>query len=224
MKLITLQDIKKNSSIFAFIHETEKALKEVGYTDHGLRHSNLVADRARTIAKEVRLSAREQELAAIAGFCHDMGNFLGRTSHHYWGGLLFHQVFQGAMDPKEIVVVSQAIANHDKPDTALHFVNKVAAVVVIADKSDVHRSRVYKKPMVEIKGDIHDRVNYAVTFSKVGFEKEKKRVVLELTIDTKFVPVMEYFEIFTERMSYCRQAARYLGWEFGLVINNFKLL
>jgi hypothetical protein len=83
---------------------------------------------------------------------------------------------------------------------------------------------VYKKPLAEIKQDIHDRVNYAVTFSKLGLEKEKKRVVLELTIDTKFVPVMEYFEIFTERMSYCRKAAAYLGWEFGLVINKFKLL
>lgn len=192
------------------------------YTDHGLRHANLVSDRARTIAKEVGLSAREQELASIAAFCHDMGNFMGRTQHHYWGGLLFHQVFHDMMLPEEVAMISQAIANHDKEE--MKFTHKISAVVVLADKSDVHRSRVYKKPIAKIKEDIHDRVNYAVTFSKLGLEKEKNRVVLELTIDTQFVPVMEYFEIFTERMSYCRKAAKYLGWEFGLVINNFKLL
>ena len=224
MQRITLQDIKKNPHILSFIGETDKALKELGYTDHGLRHSELVADRARTIAREVGLSEREQELGSIAGYCHDMGNFFGRTQHHYWGGLLFHQVFRDLMPPEELTMVSQAIANHDKPETAMHFVNKISAVVVLADKSDVHRSRVYPQPIEDIKKDPHDRVNYAVTFSKLGLEKEKKRVVLELIIDIEFAPVMEYFELFTERMSYCRQAAQYLGWEFGLVINNFKLL
>lgn len=224
MEQIILHTIKKNPHILEFIHATEKSLKEVGYTDHGIRHSELVADRARTIAREVGLSEREQELAAIAGFCHDMGNFMGRTQHHYWGGLLFHQVFQNEMDPREIVIVSQAIANHDKPETAMHFVNKISAVVVLADKSDVHRSRVSPKPIEDIKKDPHDRVNYAVTLSKLGVEKKEKRIVLELETDTKIAPVMEYFELFTERMSYCRQAAQYLGWEFGLVINKFKLL
>lgn len=222
MEKITLQDVKNNPSVLAFIHETEIALKEMEYTEHGLRHANLVSDRARTIAKEVGLSEREQELAAIAAFCHDMGNFMGRTQHHYWGGLLFHQVFQGQMPPNELVMISQAIANHDKEE--MKFTHKISAVVVLADKSDVHRSRVYPKPLAEIQKDPHDRVNYAVTFSKLGLEKKEKRVVLELKTDTKIAPVMEYFELFIERMSYCRKAAVYLGWEFGLVINKFKLL
>lgn len=223
-KDITLQDVKKNIHILACIAETEKALNELKYTNHGLPHANLVAVRARTIAKEVGLKPREQELAAIAGFCHDMGNFIGRTQHHYWGALLFQQIFHNLMLPGETAMVSQAIANHDKSENAMHFVNKISAVVVLADKSDVNRSRVNPQRIEEIKRDIHDRVNYGVTFSKLGLEKKKRRVVLELTIDTNFVPVMEYFEIFTDRMSYCRQAAAYLGWEFGLVINKFKLL
>lgn len=222
MKEITLQEVKQHPQILEFIRETEKALRELKYTDHGLRHSNLVADRARTIAKEIGLSSREQELASIAGFCHDMGNFMGRTLHHYWGSLLFHQVFQHEMPPREATMIAQAIANHDKEE--MKFTNKVSAVLVLADKSDVNRSRVEKRPIDQIKQDAHDRVNYAVLISKLGLEKKKKRIVLELTVDANFVPVMEYFEIFTERMSYCRKAAAYLGWEFGLVINNFKLL
>ncbi|MDO8474254.1 MAG: HD domain-containing protein [bacterium] len=224
MKEITLQDVKKNPHVLAFISETEKSLKELKYTNHGLSHANLVADRARTIAKEVGLKQRDQELAAIAGFCHDMGNFIGRTQHHYWGSLLFLQVFQNIMIPEEIAMVSQAIANHDKAEHEMHFVNKISAVVVLADKSDVRRSRVEPQLIKTINTDIYQRVNYGATFSKLGLEKKKKRVVLELTIDTDFVPVIEYFEIFIDRMSYCRQAAEYLGWKFGLVINKFKLL
>ena len=220
--MITLEQIRKHPQISEFINQTEVALAAQSYTDHGLRHSSLVADRARTIAKEIRLSQRDGELASIAGFCHDMANFLSRTYHNYLASVLFHQVFCNDFEPKEIVKIMQAISNHDRDEMV--FASPVSAVVVLADKSDVHRSRVIAKDLNEIKTDIHDRVNYATTFSKVRINKKKKNISLVLEIDTNFVPLMEYFEIFTDRMVYCRKAAQYLGYNFGLVINNLKLL
>ena len=118
----------------------------------------------------------------------------------------------------------QGLANHDKRTEDVAFASPVSAVAILADKSDVHRSRVTIKSMKEIKSDIHDRVNYATTSSKIAVDKKKKQIILTLKIDTKFVPVIEYFEIFTNRMVFCRKAAEYLGYEFALVINKFKLL
>ena len=167
-------------------------------------------------------SKQEQELSAIAGYCHDIGNFLGRTEHHYWGALLFHQIFLNDFSANEMAQVIQAIANHDKEE--MRFSNKVAAILVLADKSDVHRSRVVNRSLAKIERDIHDRVNYATTDSKLKIDKAHEKIILTLRIDTKFVPIMEYFLIFTDRMSYCRLAAKYLGYKFSLVINNVKLL
>lgn len=222
--MTTLSDVKKHPQIQQFIEQTERALAELSYTDHGSRHSNLVANIARSIAKEIGLSDREGELAAIAGYCHDMGNFLGRNYHNYLGALLFQHVFRDEFDPKELVIIMQAISNHDERKKEIAFIHPVSAVVVLADKSDVHRSRVAQNGMDEIKADIHDRVNYATQSSDLKIDKKKKRVNLVLKIDTKFVPVMEYFEIFTDRMVFCRKAAKYLGYDFGLVINDFELL
>lgn len=222
MQQPTLEDIKKNERILEFVSESDKSLDLLGYTNHGLRHVSLVADRARMIAKEVGLDERTQELSAIAGFCHDMGNFMGRTQHHYWGGLLFHQVFQSEFPATEITAIVQAIANHDKEE--MKFSNPVAAILVLADKSDVDRSRVRKQSLEATKGDIHDRVNYGTLSSDLTVHKDTKQITLTLKIDTSFVPILEYFEIFTERMSYCRRAAEHLGYRFCLVINEFKLL
>jgi hypothetical protein len=151
-----------------------------------------------------------------------MGNFLSRSNHNYFGALLFHQVFNNNFEPEEMAIIMQAIANHDKGDMTL--TNKVSAITILADKSDVRRSRVITKNMEEIKSDIHDRVNYATKESKVEVDNKNKRIDLILKIDTNFVPIMEYFEIFTDRMVYCRIAAEFLGYNFGLVINDFKLL
>jgi metal-dependent HD superfamily phosphatase/phosphodiesterase len=181
-----------------------------------------VADRARTIAKEIGLEERSVELAAIASFCHDMGNFLSRSYHNYLAPLLFQQVFAKDFSPEELSIIMQAISNPDKEE--MTFTTFVSAVVVLADKSDVHRSRVTSRKLEEIKADIHDRVNYATKESHLKIDKVKKRITLILKIDANFVPIMEYFEIFTERMVFCRKAAKYLGYDFGLVINNFKLL
>ena len=220
--MITLTKIKKNHQILEFIKQTEIALAVSGYTEHGLGHSNLVANRARTVSKEIGLSKEEQELAAVAGFCHDMGNFLSRSNHHYFGALLFYQVFSKDFNPEELCLITQAISNHDKEE--MRFSNPISAVLVLADKSDVRRSRVITKNLDKIKADIHDRVNFATKMSRLKIDKKEKRITLSLKIDTNFVPVMEYFEIFTDRMVFCRKAAKYLNYNFGLVINNFKLL
>lgn len=222
--MITLEQVKKNPQILQFIDKTEKALRALSYTDHGLRHSKVVSERARKISKDLGLSEKEQELSAIAAFCHDMGNFVGRPFHNYVGALLFHQVFQNDMEPEELTTIMQAVSFHDEKVRELALISPVSAVVILADKSDVHRSRVIEAKMEDIKADIHDRVNYAVTSSGVKVDKRTKRVILTLKIDTKFVPAIEFFEIFTDRMVLCRRAAEYLGYNFGLVINNFVLL
>ncbi len=220
--MITLEDVKKNAQILEFINQTEEAMEALRYTNHGRRHSDVVAERCMHIAKEMGLSDREAELAAIAGFCHDMGNFLTRTYHHFFGAQLFSQVFIGKSDPKELAMIMQAISNHDKDE--MNFVHTVSALLVLADKSDVHRNRVSKQSMEETKADIHDRVNWATTESGLNVDNKTKKIVLSLKIDTTFCPIMEYFEIFTERMEFCRKAAQFLGYNFGLQINDVELL
>ncbi|MDI6734420.1 MAG: HD domain-containing protein [Patescibacteria group bacterium] len=218
---LKLSDIKKNKEVLAAIRESDKALEILGYTEHGLRHLDVVSDRAQEIAKSIGMIEREIELSGMAAFCHDMGNFMGRTKHHYWAAILFRQIFGGAIEPDEMVTVMQAIANHDKEE--MKFTNKVSAVLVIADKSDVHQSRVRNQPIEQTMMDIHDRVNYAVTDSSIKVDRKEKTITLALTINTDLVSIIEYFEIFTERMSYCRKAAEYLGYKFSLVMNDFKL-
>ncbi len=220
--MITLEDVKKNPQILEFINQTEEAMTALSYTNHGLRHSNVVSERATQIAKSIGLDQREGELSAIAGFCHDVGNFMTRTFHHFFGAMLFGQVFNNQFDPKELAMIMQAISNHDKEE--MNFTHNISAILVLADKSDVDRSRVTEKDIKKIKEDIHDRVNYAARESKITVDKQKKKITLALKIDTNFCPVIEYFEIFTDRMIFCRKAAQFLGYDFGLVINSFRLL
>lgn len=220
--MITLSDVKNNPQILEFIKQTEESLSALLYTDHGLRHANLVAERAKQIAKNIGLSQREGELSAIAAFCHDMANFLSRHLHNYLAAMLFHQIFNKHFEPQEIAKIIQAISNHDKEE--MNFVCPVSAIVVLADKSDVNRSRVIETDINKIKADIHDRVNYATKESNLKVDKIKKRITLILKIDTNFVPILEYFEIFTDRMVFCRKAAEFLGYNFGLVINKTRLL
>jgi len=220
--MMNLKEVNNNPYLLEFIKQAEKKLAVLQYTSHGLDHCNLVADRARTVAKEINLGEREQEIAAIAGFSHDFGNFLSRTYHNYLGAVTFQQLFKDDFPPNEMASLMQAIANHDKDE--MEFTDPVSAVLVLADKSDVRRSRVTVKDKKLIASDIHNRVNYATNASKLGIDKADKIITLSLEIDTNFVPIIEYFEIFTDRMVYCRKAAQYLGYRFSLVINNFKLL
>lgn len=221
-KTINLNDVKSNPQIDEFIKRSTQRLKLYHYTDHGIDHADLVARKARYAAKEIGFPEDEQELAAIGGFTHDMGNFIDRKFHGYWGALLFQTVFQEKMPAKELVTIMQAITNHDK--YCAKIVNSIAAVVILADKSDVRRTRVTEKNKELIKEDIHNRVNFAVTENSLDVSAKNKRITLTLKIDTDFVPVIEYFEIFTKRMVFCRRAADFLGYKFGLVINDFKLL
>ncbi len=218
-----LAKIKSHPAILEFIRQSEDSLKALSYTEHGLRHATLVSDRSRNIAYEIGLANKYIELAAIAGFCHDMGNFVGRTNHHYWGAMLFSQIFHSVFSPKDLTKIMEAISNHDK-EGAMRFTNAISAIVVLADKSDVDRKRVIAKDISEIKKDIHDRVNCATTDARLKVDKNLKKIKLTLKIDTRFVDIMEYFEIFTDRMKYCRTAAQYLGYDFDLIINNIALL
>ncbi|MCX6738132.1 MAG: HD domain-containing protein [Candidatus Parcubacteria bacterium] len=221
-KNITLEDVKANLQIDEYIKRSTKFLELYHYTDHGMDHCSLVAERARYLAKEIGLSEKEQELASIASYVHDIGNFLDRQNHEYWGALLFHSIFQNEIPADDMATIMQAIATHDNYKAKI--INAVAAVGMIADKSDVRRSRVTEKNKSQIAGDIHNRVNFGATGNKFEVDKKDKKITLILEIDTSFVPVMEYFEIFTYRMVQCRKAAQFLGYKFQLVINDFKLL
>jgi len=197
-------------------------MKFIGFTDHGFGHAKVVSERAEYLAKACKLPKREQELARIAGWCHDMGNFMGRTQHHYWGAILFGQAMQSKINPGELTAVMQAIANHDKEDITIP--SALTACVVIADKSDVRRNRVFDKTKKNLGQDIHDRVNHAVTSNQLKVDLKKKTITLLLKIDTRRSSIEEYFEIFAERMSYCRHAAEVLGCKFGIVVNKVQVL
>jgi metal-dependent HD superfamily phosphatase/phosphodiesterase len=218
---ITIDLVKNNPFVINFIEQTEKYMKALGFTDHGFRHVNIVSERARSLAKKLNLSGRDQELSAIAGYCHDMANFLGREQHHYWAALLFSQVFMSQISPNDLSVITQAIVTHDKDE--LKIVSKVAAVLILADKSDVHRTRTNQTTLKNLTSDIHDRVNYATTDNQLAVSGWRREIILKLKIDTKVAEPIEYFEIFIDRMAFCRQAAKYLGYKFVLVVNNFKL-
>lgn len=220
--MLKLENVKGHPMVENFITQSEKYLDAIKYTDHGRRHINIVSDRARSLAKSLELSQKDQETSAIVGYCHDMGNFMGRSEHHYWSAMLFSQIFlKESDDPDQISTIMQAIASHDKNE--LKIVNCVSAVLVLADKSDVHRTRVKSKDLDQMKNDIHDRVNYAAIANNFSVNKPKKQIKLKIQIDTKITSPMDYFEIFMERMTFCRIAAEFLGYEFVLIINNFKL-
>lgn len=223
--MITFEQVKNNKQVLAYIKQSDKVLNKLDYTLHDLNHVELVAERAGEIARTFGFSKNKIEYAKIAGFCHDMANFIGRSQHHYWGALLFNQIF--AHHTEDITGVTQimhAIASHDKDEKEL--VDRVTAAVVIADKSDVRRDRVriHSRGKKNLQRDIHDRVNFAATENKLILNKNKNSIELKITIDDKMITVMDYFEIFIERMSYCKVAARQIGCKFHLNINDFKLL
>ena len=219
--MINLKEIKENKNINQFIKQTEIYLDGLGYTDHGQRHINIVSDRARKIAKTLKLSKREEELASIAGYCHDMGNFLGRTEHQFWSALLFSQVYINTIEPSDLTEIMHAISSHDKDDSRK--MNNVSACLIIADKSDVHRTRVKEKDIQTIKNDIHDRVNYSVVKNELKICTKKKQITLKITLDQEITKPMDYFEIFLDRMILCKKAAKHFDYDFVLMINSFKL-
>lgn len=219
--MITLEDIKKDPVVDSFIRKGNKYLGVIGYTEHSYRHVNLISSVAKNILYRLGYPQRQVELAAIAGYMHDLGNVVHRQEHGLSGAIIAYPILmQMGMHPDEIATVISAIANHEEQYG--NAVNSVAAALIVADKSDVHRSRVRNLDFATF--DIHDRVNYAVEHSFLWVDKEKMLITMELTIDIDICSVMEYFEIFLSRMMMCRRAANFLKCNFELMINGAKLL
>ncbi len=218
----TLEAVKADPEVRAFIRSANAQTGAIGYTEHGERHANTSADGARFILKSLGHEARRCEVAAIAAYLHDIGNVVTRMNHGQTGALLARHILEGlGFDTEEIATVMGAIANHEEQEGGLP-VSAVSAAVIIADKSDVHRSRVRNPKTTAF--DIHDRVNYAVTASEIKVSRKEKLITLDLTVDTEVSPIMEYFEIFLPRMMLSRRAAEFLRCSFALVINNTRLL
>jgi metal-dependent HD superfamily phosphatase/phosphodiesterase len=219
--MITLDDVKKNPRVKELIAKTDEFLGMIGYTEHGERHSSLAANIAYNIMKRLKRSEREANLAAVAAYLHDIGNVVNRDYHAQSGALLAYQILVDMKLPyPDVMAVVAAIGNHDEKDGQP--ISDVCAAVILADKSDVHSSRVRNLEM--IRQDIHDRVNYAAKSSFLRVDPEKKTISLEIKIDTSISQVMEYFEIFLSRMVVCRRAAEFLKMRFELEINGQRLL
>lgn len=217
--MITFEDVKACEEIRALIQQGDLQLQLRGYTEHNLRHVTLVAENAGKILTTLGYDQREVELAKIAGFMHDIGNAVNRQDHENSGAILAYTVLtRMGMNVPEAVQIMSAIGNHDEGYGAP--VSNISAALILADKSDVHRSRVRNREPVLF--DIHDRVNYAVYKSSINVESGK--ATLALQIDTAICPVMDYFEIFLGRMSLCRRAAEFLKLDFNLMINGNRLL
>ena len=219
--MLTLDDIKRNPTIRTYVQSADNVMQAMKFTEHGFAHAGIASHVARHILSALNYDERTCELAAIAGYMHDIGNNVNRYDHAQSGGTMaFVLLNQLNMDPTEIASIVTAIGHHDEGSGGP--VHPVSAALIIADKSDVRRSRVRDKADIAI--DIHDRVNYAVTDSELEVFPTEKIIRLGLTIDTRICPVMEYFEIFLSRMLMCRKAAEYLGCRFTLDINGTKLL
>lgn len=218
---MTLEDIKRDAEVETFLVKANEYTGVIGFTEHGLRHANLTASIAFNILRRLGHEERTAQLAAMAAYMHDMGNLVSRFNHEHTGALLANSVLKRfGMAAEERAIVMSAIGNHEEAHGSP--VSPVGAAVILADKSDVHRTRVRNRDTTS--SDIHDRVNYAAEHSFLRVDEKSKTVTLELTIDTAMSQVMEYFEIFLGRMTMCRRAAEFLGCAFRLQINGTKLL
>jgi len=217
---LTYEDIRKNDEIKTYIKKADESLSAMGFTEHSFAHVTRVAQIASEILDELDYSDREQELASIAGYLHDIGNVVNRNDHGHTGAVMAFRILDKLnMDPEETATIITAIGNHD--EKSAFPVNSVAAALMIADKSDVRFTRVRNTDISSF--DIHDRVNYAVKESKVSVI-DKKIIELRLKLDTTVCSVMDYFEIFLGRMVLCRKAAEKLNCEFKLMINGQKVI
>ena len=215
--MISVKEVKKNEEVDAVMKIAQQQIENIGYTEHSVRHASIVSKRAGELLKKTGGKEREIALAEIAGYLHDIGNAINRSEHAQTGALLAYKILTGmGMDYLSAAEIMMAIGNHDE-EKGLP-VSKISAALIIADKADVHKSRV-KKGKMSRPDDIHDRVNLAAESSFISVDEEKKRIAIEITINTKMCQVMDYFEIYHKRMQLCRRAAAFLGYEFGLIIN-----
>jgi len=219
--MLTFEYIKNNEEVQTYIDKADKSLSALGFTEHSFAHVTRTAEDAGYILKTLNYPERDVELAKISGYLHDIGNLVNRTNHSLSGAVMAFRILDKlGFDPAEVATVTTAIGNHDE-GTGIP-VDHVSAAVILADKSDVRRTRVRCTETSNF--DIHDRVNYSVKKSILKINEERTLIKLKLTIDTKYGSVMDYFEIFLSRMIMCRKAAEKLGLEFKLIINEQQLI
>lgn len=218
---MTYTEIRKNEEVCALLDKGNRNLGVLGFTDHSEAHCVLVAERSAYILRKLGYSEHDQELAKIAGFMHDIGNSINRTHHAELGALLANDILQKTDMPlTDRITVISAIGHHDESTGGSR--DPISAALILADKTDVRRSRVRVKE--QEKFDIHDRVNYAVTGSALKVDTEKGTISLNLQVDESICSLYEYFDIFLTRMMMCRCAAEMLGYQFRLTVNGGKVL
>ena len=218
---MTYEEVRQDPAVKVYIAQADASLEALGYTEHSFAHVTRSAQTAGDILRKLGYPERTVELAKIAGYLHDIGNVVNRVDHSQSGAIMAFRILDRMeFPPEEIAAIVTAIGNHDE-GTGVP-VNAIAAALIIADKSDVRRSRVRRK--ADIQTDIHDRVNSSVTGSELNVDVEEKAITLKLTVDTEVSSVMEYLEIFMKRMLLCRQAAKTLGLTFRLIINGQRLV
>lgn len=219
--MITIEQVKSSEAIHTYIEKEDESLKALGFTEHSFPHVGKVSRTAREILLTLGYSEREAELAEIAGYLHDIGNIVNRTDHAQSGAIMAFRILDNmGADPADIATIITAIGNHDE-STAVA-VNPITAALILADKTDVRASRVRNSDIATF--DIHDRVNFSVKRADLVIERDRHEIELRLQIDTDFCSVMDYFEIFLNRMILCRKAAERLGLRFRLSVNGQILL
>lgn len=218
---MTYEQIKQDRAINIYIQKADESLVALGFTEHSFAHVTQVAEKAGYILQTLGYDERTVELTKIAGYLHDIGNLVNRIEHSQSGAVMaFRLLDKLGFPPEEIALITTAIGNHDEGTGQP--VNDVAAALILADKSDVRRSRVRNRDIASF--DIHDRVNYSVEKSELKINEAHTLIKLKLFVDTKFGSVMDYFEIFLDRMILCRKAAERLGLQFKLMINEQQLI
>lgn len=219
--MITLEQLKNNPEVRTYISVADRSLAALGYTEHSFAHVTKVAETAGYILEKLGRPAHEVELVKVAGYLHDIGNIVNRSEHSQSGAVMaFHILRDLGMEPEDLANVVTAIGNHDE-GTGVP-VDDLSAALILADKSDVRRSRVRNRDKASF--DIHDRVNYSVKQATLKINEDRTNIKLKMHIDTKYGSIMDYFQIFLSRMNLCREAARKLGLEFKLIINEQTLL
>ncbi len=218
---MTFREIAANEAIRTYISRADESLIALGYTEHSFAHVTHVAQTVKYILETLNFDEHTVELGQIAGYLHDIGNLVNRSEHSQSGAVMAFQILNDmGFEAGDIATIVTAIGNHDE-GTGIP-VNAVAAALILADKADVRRSRVRNQDIS--KFDIHDRVNYSVTRSLLKINEERSIVKLKLSVDTHYSSVMDYFEIFMQRMILCRKAAEKLGLQFKLIINEQQLI
>lgn len=218
---MTYQEIRDNEEINTYIRQADMSLSALGYTEHSFAHVTIVAEKAGYILQTLGYDKRLVELAKIAGYLHDIGNLVNREEHSQSGAIIAFRILDHLnFPPEEVGLIVTAIGNHDEGTGTP--VSPLAAALILADKSDVRRNRVRNQDISTF--DIHDRVNYSVKKAELKINEAHTIIKLKLSVDTRYGSVMDYFEIFMQRMILCRKAAEKLGLQFKLMINEQQLI